>query len=114
ELLYVLRLVVTASTYGAVIALAAIGSSLIYGAIGVINLAFGDISMIGAFVTPGFMLLFAASGIGSFVLGAALALPLTMVVTAGYSAATDRVVFAELRQATAQMPLVASIGLSLV
>jgi branched-chain amino acid transport system permease protein len=112
--LYFLQLVVNGLTYGAMIGLVAIGYTLIYGAIGVVNLAFGDIYMIGAFVTIAFMLLFAALGVGPFLLGVALTLPLAMAITAGYSAVTDRLVFRELRQASAQMPLIASIGLSLV
>jgi branched-chain amino acid transport system permease protein len=113
-LLYFLQLVVNGLTYGSVIGLVAIGYTLIYGAIGVVNLAFGDIYMVGAFVALAFMLLFTALGAGPFLLGVALTLPLAMAVTAGYSALSDRLVFRPLRQASSQMPLIASIGLSLV
>ena len=112
--LYFLQLVVNGVTYGSVIALVAIGYTLIYGVIGVVNLAFGEIYMIGAFIATGAILALAAAGIGSFAVGLVLAIPITLAVTAGYSVATDRIVFRKLRRARSQMPLVASIGLSLV
>jgi len=77
-ILYFLQLVVNGLTYGSVIALVAIGYTLIYGVIGVVNLAFGDIYMVGAFVATAVMLALAAAGIGSYGLGAVLALPVAM------------------------------------
>ena len=112
--LYFLQLVVNGLTYGAMIGLVAVGYTLIYGVIGVVNLAFGDIYMIGAFIAIAILLLLKALGIGSFVLGLALTLPLAMLLTAGYNAATDRAVFQPLRRASPLMPLVASVGLSMV
>jgi branched-chain amino acid transport system permease protein len=112
--LYFLQLLLNAMTYGSLIALVALGYTLIGGISGVINLAFGDIYMIGAFVAVGFILLLMGLGAGSFLLSVVLALPLTVLVTAGYSAVTDRVVFRHLRYATQQMPLIASIGVSMM
>jgi branched-chain amino acid transport system permease protein len=112
ETLYFLQLVVNGVTYGAVIGLVAIGYSLIYGVIGVVNLAFGDVYMIGAFVSVAALLLLSALGLGGAAIGIALALPVVMAVTAGYSVITDRIVFKPLRLSTPLMPLVASIGLS--
>jgi branched-chain amino acid transport system permease protein len=112
--LYFVQLLINALTYGSLIALVALGYTLIGGISGVINLAFGDIYMIGAFVTVGFVLILMGLGIGSFLLSTVLALPLTMAVTAGYSALTDRAVFRPLRYATPQMPLIASIGVSMM
>jgi branched-chain amino acid transport system permease protein len=112
--LYFVQLLVNALTYGSLIALVALGYTLIGGISGVINLGFGDIYMVGAFVTVGFILILMGLGVGSFLLSTVLALPLTMAVTAGYSALTDRAVFRPLRQATPQMPLIASIGVSMM
>jgi len=112
--LYFAQLLVNALTYGSLIALVALGYTLIGGISGVINLAFGDIYMIGAFATVGFILILMALAGGSFLLSTILALPLTVVVTAGYSALTDRAVFRPLRHASPQMPLIASIGVSMV
>jgi branched-chain amino acid transport system permease protein len=112
--LYFLQLLINALTYGSLIALVALGYTLIGGISGVINLAFGDIYMIGAFVTVGFILLLMGLGAGSFLLSVVLALPLTVLVTAGYSALTDRAVFRHLRYASPQMPMIASIGVSMM
>jgi branched-chain amino acid transport system permease protein len=113
-LLYFLQLVVNALTYGSIIALLAIGYTVISGVIGVFNLAFGDIYMIGAFVTVAVIGAVATLGVGPFALCVVLALPLTMAIAAGYSAVSDRLVFRPLRQSSPQMPLIASIGLSMV
>ncbi len=112
--LYFVQLLINALTYGSLIALVALGYTLIGGIAGVINLGFGDIYMVGAFVTVGFILLLMGLGVGSFLLSVVLALPLTMAVTAGYSALTDRAVFRPLRNASPQMPLIASIGVSMM
>jgi len=112
--LYFLQLLLNALTYGSLIALVALGYTLIGGISGVINLAFGDIYMIGAFIAVGFILLLMGLGAGSFLLSVVIALPLTVLVTAGYSALTDRAVFRPLRYASPQMPLIASIGVSMV
>jgi branched-chain amino acid transport system permease protein len=113
-LLYSLQLVVNGLTYGSVIALVAIGYTLISGVVGVFNLAFGDIYMIGAFVAVAAVGFLVSSGAASFTLCVLLALPLVMAITAGYSVATDRIVFHPLRRSSPQMPLIASIGLSMV
>lgn len=114
EALYFLQQVVNALALGCVTSLVAVGYTLVYGIIGVINLAFGDIYMIGAFGTVIGVALFAALGLDSFVASLLLVLPLTMALSAGYSAMTDRLVFRPLRQSSSQMPLIASIGLSIV
>src|SRR5438477_4504864 len=54
--LYFAQLLINALTYGPLIALVALGYTLIGGVSGVINLGFGDIYMVGAFVTIGFIL----------------------------------------------------------
>jgi branched-chain amino acid transport system permease protein len=113
-LLYSLQLVVNGLTYGSVIALVAIGYTLISGVVGVFNLAFGDIYMIGAFVAVAAVGVLVSLGVASFTLCVLLALPLIMAITAGYSVATDRIVFHPLRRSSPQMPLIASIGLSMV
>jgi len=114
ELLYFLQQLVNGSTLGCVVALIAVGYTLIYGIIGVINLSFGEIYMIGAVsATIGIWLLL-LSGLDSYFLSLLLALPLTMALTAGYSMMSERLVFRPLRQSSTLMPLIASIGLSIV
>jgi branched-chain amino acid transport system permease protein len=113
-LLYFLQLLLNALTYGSIIALLAIGYTVISGVIGVFNLAFGDIYMIGAFVAVAAIGVATMLGVGPFALCVVVALPVIMAITAGYSAVSDRLVFRPLRRSSPQMPLIASIGLSLV
>jgi branched-subunit amino acid ABC-type transport system permease component len=63
---------------GSIYALAALGFTLIFGAARVVNFAYGEVLMLGAFLT--LTLMQAAAGIGFFV-----ALPLAMLATAGLS-----------------------------
>jgi branched-chain amino acid transport system permease protein len=113
-LLYFLQLALNGITYGSLIGLVAMGFALIYGAIGVFNLAFGDVVMVAAFVATALALAFRAIGGDLLGLDAALALPATLLAAAVCSLVTDRLVFAPLRLSHPLMPLVASIGLSLV
>ncbi|MFI4988979.1 MAG: hypothetical protein ACHQF3_16250, partial [Alphaproteobacteria bacterium] len=114
EVLYFLQQLVNGTTLGCVIALIAIGYTLIYGIIGVINLAFGEIYMIGAFGTVIGVLAFMMLGVESQIVSVLMALPLAMALAAGYSVVTDRLVFRPLREASHLMPLIASIGLAIV
>ncbi len=114
SILYFLQLLINGLTYGSVIALVAVGYTLIAGISGIINLAFGDVYMIGAFVAVGLVGVATALGSGSFPLSVLIALVPTMAITSGYSALTHRAAFRPLRKANAQVPLIASIGLSMV
>jgi branched-chain amino acid transport system permease protein len=114
QLAYALQLAVNGLTLGSVYGLLAIGYTLVYRLIGRINLAFGQIAMIGAYVTVlGSMLLTA------YVLLPALAawlglLLASLIIGAAWGLATDRAVFRPLRTASSQAPLIASIGLAIL
>jgi branched-chain amino acid transport system permease protein len=112
--LYFLQQLVNGLTLGCVIALIAIGYTLVYSIIGAINFAFGEIYMIGAFMAMTAIALFMLLGVGSLVVSLLMALPVAMALSAGYSWATERLVFRPLRQANRLMPLIAAIGLSIV
>ena len=47
--LYLVQQVINALSYGSILALLAIGYTMIYGILGLINFAHGEIFMIGAF-----------------------------------------------------------------
>jgi branched-subunit amino acid ABC-type transport system permease component len=57
--------------------------------------------MIGAFITVGFVGIPMMLGVGSFLVSVLLDLPLTIAITAGYSALTNWIVFQPLRQSSA-------------
>jgi len=111
--LYILQQVINTISLGCVYGLIAIGFTLVYGITRVINFAFGEIYMIGAFTA------FIAA-IVIRVLGGSMAVPALLMVLAGtavimaaYGWAMDRLVFLPLRAAPTTVALIAAVGLSL-
>jgi branched-chain amino acid transport system permease protein len=87
---------------------------MVYGIIGMINFAHGDIYMIGAFISlVGFMLL-ATFGITSVPLACFLVLVFAMFFTAVYGWTIERVAYRPLRRAPRLAPLISAIGVSIV
>lgn len=114
DTLYFLQQLINGLTLGCIIALIAIGYTLVYSIIGAINFSFGELYMIGAFSAVIGIVLLMVLGLGSFVGSMLLALPIAMTLNAGYGWVTERMVFRPLRQANSLMPLIAAIGLSVV
>ena len=111
--LYALQLGVNALTLGCLYGLLAIGYTLVYAIIGRINLAFGEIAMVGAYTT--FIGVTALALLGGGVLPLALLAVLVLValVGAAHGFATERLVFRPLRALPSQAPLIATIGLAI-
>ncbi|MCW5222784.1 high-affinity branched-chain amino acid ABC transporter permease LivH [Verminephrobacter aporrectodeae] len=100
-------------TLGAIYALIAIGYTMVYGIIGMINFAHGEIYMIGGYVG-----LVALTAIGTqagyplpLVLGAALLV--SVVVTGAYGFVIERVAYRPLRGGPRLVPLISAIGMSI-
>lgn len=91
---------------GSIYALIALGYTMVYGIIKLINFAHGDVFMIGAFV--GF---FAIKGLG---LGFLPALALSMIVCALLGVIIERIAYKRLRNATRIAALITAIGVSLL
>jgi branched-chain amino acid transport system permease protein len=111
-LLYLLQQIVNALVVCSLYGLLAVAYTLVYGIIGRINLAFGELSMIGAFATLLGVALFAVAGGVILPLALLAALAFAMSVSALYGWATERVVFRPLRGSASQAPLIATIGLA--
>ncbi|MGQ9365541.1 branched-chain amino acid ABC transporter permease [Azospirillum sp. ST 5-10] len=104
---------VNAATLACVYGLLAIGYTLVYGILGQIILAMGELTMIGAMLAA-----MAAAGLavlGLATLPAALlaALVLVMAFTAVHGWTMDRLVFRHVRGVHTHTPLIAAIGLSI-
>ena len=98
---------------GAIYALIAIGYTMVYGIIGMINFAHGEIYMIGAYVG---LVTLSAIGIGSglpVVLIIFLMLVVAVLVTAVYGYAVEKVAYAPLRGGPRLVPLISAIGMSI-
>jgi branched-chain amino acid transport system permease protein len=113
DLLYFLQLGVNGITLGCLYGLLAIGYTLVYGTIGRINLAFGEIAIIGAYTTFITVTALALFGLGPLPLALLGVLALVAVVGAMYGLATERVVFRPLREVPSQAPLIATLGLAI-
>jgi branched-chain amino acid transport system permease protein len=98
---------------GAIYALIAIGYTMVYGIIGMINFAHGEIYMIGAYVG---LVTLTAIGVGSGLpiwLIILIMLLVAMLVTAVYGYAIEKVAYAPLRGSPRLVPLISAIGMSI-
>jgi len=93
--------------------LIAIGYSMVYGIIGMINFAHGEIYMIGAFISIISFLLLGVLGITWVPLALLLVLILAMVFTATYGWAVERLAYRPLRGSFRLAPLISAIGMSI-
>ncbi len=103
-------------TFGALIALIALGYTMVYGIIGLINFAHGDLFMLGSFLAwtlVGWLGLEKASGVKT-VAGIALLLVVVPAFCAGLNWSVERLVYKPLRNAPKLAPLVSAIGVSFV
>ena len=102
-------------TRGAVFALIALGYTMVYGIIELINFAHGDVFMLGLFISLAWFTLFGITGALSawqLVTLLPLVLVLTMLSTAVLNVAIDRLAYRPLRRSTRLAPLITAIGVS--
>ncbi|HNB28670.1 MAG TPA: branched-chain amino acid ABC transporter permease LivH [Alphaproteobacteria bacterium] len=109
-----LQQLINGLTLGAIYGLIAIGYTMVYGIIGMINFAHGDIYMIGAFnALIGFLILFGL-GVSWVPLTIVVVLLLTVAITAAYGWTVERVAYRPLRNSTRLAPLISAIGMSII
>ena len=99
---------------GAIYGLIAIGYTMVYGIIGMINFAHGDVYMIGAFIALIAFLLMGAFGITWIPMALALVLVIAVVLTAVYGWTVERIAYRPLRNSTRLAPLISAIGMSIM
>jgi branched-chain amino acid transport system permease protein len=109
---YALQQLVNGVTLGMIYGLIAIGYTMVYGIIGMINFAHGDVFMVGAFV--GIIVLTALTGITSVPLGLLAALILSAAICALYGFSIERVAYRPLRGSFRLAPLISAIGMSIL
>jgi branched-chain amino acid transport system permease protein len=108
-----LQQIVNGLTLGCVYAVVALGYTMVYGIIQLINFAHGEVVMIGCMVAFSVMVALAGSGMPPMVIvgaGVAAAVPVCMAV--GY--VVERVAYRPLRNAPRLAPLITAIGVSIV
>ena len=111
---YFLQQLINGLTLGAVYGLIAIGYTMVYGIIGMINFAHGEVYMIGAFITVIGFTVINAAGIGSVALGLSVILIVTILITSLYGWSIERVAYRPLRHSTRLAPLISAIGMSVL
>lgn len=102
---------------GCLYALIAVGYTMVYGIIELINFAFGELFMLGAFISIAMMVdemrlfgqTFSMPGVSFF-----LAVPIAMVVVALLGVGIERVAYRPLRQAPRLAALISAIGMSIL
>lgn len=113
-----LQQLLTGLSNGMIIALIALGYTMVYGIIELINFAHGDLFMLGTFfaLTLVGALGFASAGAGAppQLLGVALLLVLTPLFCGTLNWLIDRLAYRPLRRASRLAPLVSAIGVSFV
>ncbi len=109
-----LQQLINGLTLGAIYGLIAIGYTMVYGIIGMINFAHGDIYMMGAFNALILFLILFGFGVSWVPLAIVLVLILTVAVTAAYGWTVERVAYRPLRGSTRLAPLISAIGMSIV
>ncbi len=102
---------------GAIIALIALGYTLVYGIIELINFAHGDVFMIGSFVSFGLWGTFGlttSTGVPGLIVGLLAAMLVAMVVCGGLNVMIERVAYKPLRNAPRLAPLITAVGMSFI
>lgn len=99
---------------GAIYGLIAIGYTMVYGIIGMINFAHGDIYMISAYLAAIFIALFSVLGLTTIPLILALTLVMTLLITGLYGWFIERIAYKPLRGSSRLAPLISAIGMSLL
>jgi branched-chain amino acid transport system permease protein len=110
---YFLQQLVNGVTLGMIYGLIAIGYTMVYGIIGMINFAHGDIYMIGAFVAVITLTLLGSVGVASVPLALIVVLIAAMMFTALYGWTLERVAYRPLRRSPRLAPLISAIGASI-
>jgi branched-chain amino acid transport system permease protein len=101
---------------GAVYALIALGYTMVYGILQLINFAHGEVYMLGAYL--GIIILGVLTALGLTAYSLPLSLLITFLVSmafcAAYGAAIERIAYRPLRNATKLAPLISAVGMSII
>jgi len=110
-----LQQLINGLTLGAVYALIALGYTMVYGILELINFAHGEIYMIGAYLGIILLGFFTALGLTSqsLVLAVVLAFLLSVVIASAYGYTVEKIAYKPLRSAHRLSPLISAIGMSI-
>ncbi len=110
---YFLQQLINGVTLGSMFGLIAIGYTMVYGIIGMVNFAHGDIFMIGGFVAIIAFMALGILGVTWVPLALLCILIIAMAFTALHGWAVERVAYRPLRGSNRLAPLISAIGMSI-
>ena len=110
---YFAQQLINGLTLGSIYGLIAIGYTMVYGIIGMINFAHGEVFMIGAFVALIAFLAIMATGIAFVPIVLLIMLASAMIFTAAYGWTVERIAYRPLRGSFRLAPLISAIGMSI-
>jgi branched-chain amino acid transport system permease protein len=112
-----LQTIVIGLSNGLIYALVALGYTLVYGILQLINFAHGDVFMLGSMLALSALVFFGIEPGGDLLQTAAfilLVLVITMVITATLNVSIERFAYRPLRNAPKLAPLISAIGMSFI
>ena len=112
---YFIQQLINGLTLGSIYGLIAIGYTMVYGIIGMINFAHGDIFMIGSFIALAtFLILTSVLGFAFLPVVLLIVLIIAMLFTAAWGWSVERLAYRPLRGSFRLAPLITAIGMSIV
>jgi branched-chain amino acid transport system permease protein len=112
-LAYLLQQIINGVTLGMIYGLIAVGYTMVYGIIGMINFAHGDVFMVGAFLSLIGLTLLASFGVTAVPLALALSFLAAAAIAGLYGWTVERVAYRPLRGSFRLAPLISAIGMSI-
>jgi len=114
---YFVQQLINGVTLGSIYGLIAIGYTMVYGIIGMVNFAHGDVFMVGSFVALIAILLLGVTGATPLLLlmlALVLVLAAAMVLTSVWGWSIERIAYRPLRGSFRLAPLISAIGMSVI
>jgi branched-chain amino acid transport system permease protein len=112
---YFVQQLINGLTLGSIYGLIAIGYTMVYGIIGMINFAHGDIFMIGSFIALAmFLILTTVLGFAFLPVVLLIVLIVSMVFTSAWGWTVERLAYRPLRGSFRLAPLITAIGMSIL
>lgn len=110
---YLVQQLLNGLTIGSIYGLIAVGYTMVYGIVGMINFAHGEIYMIGAFTGMIALTALTSFGVTSVILLVAVSILAAMLVSAAYGQTLDVIAYRPLRGSTRLAALISAIGASI-
>ncbi|KQZ00339.1 branched-chain amino acid transporter permease subunit LivH [Pseudolabrys sp. Root1462] len=109
-----LQQLINGITLGSIYGLIAIGYTMVFGIIGMVNFAHGDVFMVSAFVAMiAFLFVTTWLGIASITVALLIVLIVAMLFTSGVNWVIERLAYRPLRGSFRLAPLISAIGMSI-